>query len=163
MSERPFIPDWFWEIIDSTRPDLLALALRLEQLSRKDLLRYSHFYQVASDAVCHAWEGPFIDDEIGHLSEDSTEDLTDWIVSGGKESWLYATEPDVDLVALFLLSVQAERGEIDEPPQWTLDVTLEDRQGYQTPNGLAIPIFYERHNSNNEDFYEALEKLRAEM
>ena len=54
MSERPFTPDWFWEIIDTTRPDLLALADRLEALEREQLLNYYHFYEVASDVDVHS-------------------------------------------------------------------------------------------------------------
>lgn len=42
MPDRPFTPDWFWEILESTRPDLLALAGRLEPLEREQLLIYYH-------------------------------------------------------------------------------------------------------------------------
>jgi hypothetical protein len=160
MGERPFVPDWFWEIVDSTRPDLLALAEQLEKLDREQLLSYYHFYEVASDAVCHQWEGPYIDDEIRHLSEDGTQDLTYWIVSNGKDFWLRATEPDADLVELFWMSVEVDRGEIPDPPKWTSDVANDNRRGSQTPNYIAGAIYRERFDG---EFLDALEELRQKM
>ena len=61
------------------------------------------------------WAGPFIDAAIGHLSEDSTEDLCDWIVGQGSAIWAAACgAADATLVALFH-EAHAERA---RPGRW---------------------------------------------
>ena len=124
------------------------------------MLSYYHYYEVASDSVCHQWDGPYIDDEIEHLSEDSTQDLTYWIVSNGKDFWLRATEPEANLVELFWMSVKVARGEISDPPKWTSEVASDNRRGSQTPNYIAGAIYSERFDG---EFLDALHEFQQDL
>ncbi len=104
-----------WALIDASVPDPERFAAAVEGLDQDALIeRYADVF-AARQAVRVKWAGPWIDAAIGHLSEDSTEDLCDWIVGQGSEIWAGACgAADATLVALFH-AAHAERG---RPGRW---------------------------------------------
>lgn len=74
-------------LVDSARPSVAALRERLDALDADALVELLADLVDAAAEVRVKWEGPF-DPSLGVCwSEDSTEDLTDWIVSQGTDVW----------------------------------------------------------------------------
>ena len=88
-SEHP-IESWFWELLEKHKPNIDRLESSLRVLERPLLEKFLVYYHIASEMSCEPWNGPYINDSIGNLSEDSTEDLTDWIVAQGIDAWAYS-------------------------------------------------------------------------
>ena len=82
----------WWRLIGEAFPSTERLTAQLRALERDELLDFAGFVAESKLAVREPWEGPFIDDAIGHLSEDSTGDLTDWVVTQGQPYWSEAVE-----------------------------------------------------------------------
>ncbi|MCE3229975.1 MAG: hypothetical protein K0S32_4526 [Bacteroidetes bacterium] len=158
------IPSWFWEIIDNSKPDLIKLEQKLEQLDKETLENYYGFYKAASQDICEPWSGPFIDDSIGHLSEDSTSDLTDWIVSQGYDYWasisaLYEDEEAKEkaLVEAFWTEDKVSKeGKHGSLVKWTYTISNPTYKGYQSPGYLPIPIYKHKFKL---DIYDEEEKI----
>lgn len=74
-------------LLAETQPDVSALVRRLSDLDAESLLGLAADVVDASADVRVAWEGPL--DTSGDFcwSEDSTEDLTGWIVAQGEAYW----------------------------------------------------------------------------
>lgn len=77
----------WWRLLGEVFPSTERLQARLRGLERDELLDFAGFVAERRSAVRAPWDGPFIDAATGHLSEDSMEDLADWIVSQGKAYW----------------------------------------------------------------------------
>ncbi len=78
----------FWQIIADAKNDAKALAAILLEQSSEDL---RHFYTEFQWLSCQLQDAPFIefaavgDEEEGEgVSEDTMEDIADWVVSQGK-------------------------------------------------------------------------------
>ena len=78
-------PDWFWNILDSTRPSLAALEAWLVNAPKKRLEQFASAYELAAHSLRDYWDGPLVDGI--QYSEDDTEDLCNWIVAQGRELW----------------------------------------------------------------------------
>jgi hypothetical protein len=74
----------WWKLIETAFPSVERLVLALRVLSREELVSFGAHVTDLRYAVREPWNGPDIPG-VGVLSEDSTEDLTDWIVSQGRE------------------------------------------------------------------------------
>jgi hypothetical protein len=95
----------WWRLLREVFPSTERLQAQLRGLERDDLLDFAGFVAECTSAVREPWQGPFIDDAVGHLSEDSTQDLADWIVTQGKSYWSDAVGAnDEHLRACFELS-----------------------------------------------------------
>ena len=94
-----------WVLIDASMPDPERFVAAVAELEEDALIeRYADVF-TARQRVRVKWAGPFIDAAIGHLSEDSTEDLCDWVVGQGSAIWAAACgAADATLVALFAWS-----------------------------------------------------------
>jgi hypothetical protein len=77
----------FWRLLEAAFPSKDRLIAALDALPRQELVAFVIHVEAARWEVREEWEGPFIDDNIGHLSEDGTQNLTDWIVSQGEAFW----------------------------------------------------------------------------
>jgi hypothetical protein len=90
MPMEEFKPDqisqWFWQIIDSANFDRDKLKGVLKNFSAEEIAR---FHDEFEEAAVQLADAPFTDFMGGHLSEDSIKDVTECIVSQGKE---YFTE-----------------------------------------------------------------------
>jgi hypothetical protein len=140
------IPDWFWDLLESCRPNLQALASKLEALPRERLVAYAATYERAAEDLCDYWSGPMVDG--ARLSEDDTEDLCHWIVSQGPDVYRRALALRGQLQPLWLRYRASERGEDAEYPRWSVEVQNEAYRGYQSPSGIPHPIYEARFGSS---------------
>lgn len=79
------VPDWFWEVLEATRPRLSALELWLGSQPREILEAFALAYESAADSLADFSEGVSVDGDV--WSEDSTEDLCMWVVGQGCGLW----------------------------------------------------------------------------
>lgn len=86
MIESPEMPEWFWNLIEATKPSLALLSEKLQDLSQTQLEQWQQAYERAAEAIVPYWNGPDMGGEVGTLSEDGTEDFCNWIVSRGVNS-----------------------------------------------------------------------------
>jgi hypothetical protein len=56
------VPDWFWRMLDQTRPSVQALAALLETLPRDRVADFARHYRDTAEAVCEFSNGPVADD-----------------------------------------------------------------------------------------------------
>src|SRR5574338_1514895 len=88
-----------WALIDGSMPDPGRFAARVAELDAQQLVELYADVIDASAEVRAKWEGPYIPDFDGHLSEDSCEDFTDWVVGQGHEYWSRARGADDETLA----------------------------------------------------------------
>lgn len=150
MTKVPEIPDWFWNLIETTKPKLALLVGRLEALGQTDLEHWQKAYEDAAEAIVPYWDGPDIGGEVGTLSEDDTEEFCKWVVSQGRGLWQRATAPDADLKLLARLYWSAENGMVIDYPPWSDAVTKAEYRGYHDPSCIAYPIYRARFGKDLE-------------
>jgi len=148
------IPAWFWETLDSARPNLQALASFLENTSRQTLIEFATFYREASQEACEYWNGPIVDDIP--FSEDDTEDLCNWVVSQGKSVWERAIASRRSLEPIVRL--YRENDGKASSTSWTTHVDNAEYLGYQAPEHIAFAIFRTRFA---DDLTDVLEERRG--
>jgi hypothetical protein len=142
-------PDWFWKLIDSTRPDLQRLETWLLSASREEIEQFAMAYEIAAESVGEYWAGPDVDGV--QFSEDDTEDLCKWVVSQGQTFWESAISGEPSLVELARLYWRAEDGEIPELPNWTTEVANPQHEGYQSPEYIAYGVYESRFGESLSD------------
>ncbi len=92
-------------------PDPARFAARVEALSAEQLIELGADAIDARSEVREKWEGPFIPDLEGCLSEDSCEDFTDWVLGQGHDYWWAARGRDDEaLAAMFAEDVRERNG-----------------------------------------------------
>src|SRR5713226_10200850 len=102
-------PEWFWRVLDSTRPDLQRLEAWLETASKEQVEQFAHAFEIAAAAVCDFWDGPEVDGVV--YSEDDTEDLCKWVVGQGRDLWKSVVDGDRTLANVARLkSEEADDG-----------------------------------------------------
>jgi hypothetical protein len=79
------VPEWFWEVLDTTRPSLLALERWLGDQPGTVLVEFARAYLEAAEALADYAQGVVVDGFV--WSEDSTEDLCLWVVGQGRDLW----------------------------------------------------------------------------
>ncbi|HEY5927275.1 MAG TPA: hypothetical protein VIV11_36560 [Kofleriaceae bacterium] len=107
----------WWRLIESSFPSVDELVVAMRALSRQELLELGVHIRQCRLLIREPWNGPDIP-SLGVLSEDSTEDFTDWIVSQGEDYWRAANDgDDAHLVTCFELydSVRRKPG---HPRAW---------------------------------------------
>lgn len=100
-------PRW-WTLLGDAFPDVPRLEEALRALGRDELIAFALFVQEARWSIREPWSGPVIPG-IGALSEDSTEDLTDWIVLQGREYWARVVAGNDERLAGCFADYQAAR------------------------------------------------------
>lgn len=155
----PNIPPSFWTLLAEARPSLRVLEAELGELSQSRLESFIVSYAVASDAIREPSEGIDIDG-VGILSEDSTEDFCEWIVSQGESVWQYARSSEASLTALFERMETGGRLESYQLSLWSNEVAMKEHRGYQAPKALAIITLQERFGV---DYYSDWERIHDEQ
>ena len=136
------IPEWFWELLDASRPSLQLLVDALEARPKEDLVAFARAFEEAAEEVCDYWDGPVVDDVP--FSEDGTEDLCKWVVSQGRELWQQAvskTIPLDDLVRLYWAS--GDSRDVAHP-RWETTVNKAAYDGWRSPAAIVYAIFATR-------------------
>lgn len=76
--------EWFWDVIERAQRSQVCLEEILRNLRKDELIRFDHeFHQ----AACLLADTPYTNHLPGY-SEDSLDDLTQWIVSQGRAYYL---------------------------------------------------------------------------
>jgi hypothetical protein len=136
------VPDWFWDILDSTRPNLQRLIEWLEAATREQLIEFQRSYDEAAQEVCDFWSGPTVDGVT--LSEDDTEDFCRWIVSQGRIFWEQVVKAS-DLESFVRIYWAAER------PNWDSFVINPMYRGFQSPGIIGHAVFESRFHESLDD------------
>ncbi|MBZ5715907.1 hypothetical protein [Nannocystis pusilla] len=136
-----------WELLDASMPDPDRFAALVAEQSAEQLVALYADVVDASSEVRDKWEGPYIPELDACLSEDSCEDLTDWIVGQGHDYWSRARGADDEALA----AMWQEAGREDEAGR--------GRWNAETP---AIgPSFYDsyarRFDDEDGQFLDAVE------
>ncbi|KJY37052.1 hypothetical protein [Streptomyces sp. NRRL S-495] len=133
--EPDHVPDWFWEVLDATRPRLSALELWLESRSREELEAFASAYESAAESLADFSEGVSVDGDV--WSEDSTEDLCLWVVGQGYSLWNSVIVGDLRLE-------EAARMYLGRAPllpegvaPWDGEVSNPEHRGYQSPGAIV--------------------------
>lgn len=104
---RPY--ERLWSLIAAAFPKAGAFKKHVDKLSGPDLVTLYADCIAASDEVRPKYEGPFVPELDGCLSEDDMEDLTDWILGQGYDVWLKARAADDAALVAQYQAMQAER------------------------------------------------------
>jgi len=142
-----------WSMLAASIPDRRHFADAVAALDREGLIQRHADVIQARDEIRMKYDGPYIDEKIEYLSEDSTEDLADWIVGQGHDYWTRARgADDATLAAMFAEYAAERRG---APGRW---------DGRTPPMG---PSFYEsnrkRFENHDDDDDEFLDAVLAEL
>lgn len=142
---RPY--ERLWSLLESSERDPDRFEALVAKLDADELVKCYADVIDASGDVRPKWEGPLVPDLGGCLSEDATEDLTDWIVGQGYDVWAKACGADDE--ALVVLFEEASRERVgDDEGRWG---------GRRTPPiGPAFYASYVRR-FDEDDFWDALE------
>jgi hypothetical protein len=143
------VPDWFWQLLDSSRPILQDLAAKLEVLPREELVAYAATYERAVQSLCDAWAGPEVDGI--QFSEDDTEDLCRWVVSEGQELYVQAVALQGRLASIVPRYWASERGDDREHPSWSVQLENEAYRGHQSPRDIVYAIYEARFGASLHD------------
>jgi hypothetical protein len=136
-------PDWFWNILDSTRPSLAALETWLVNAPKEQLEEFANVYELAAQSLCDYWDGPLVDNL--QYSEDDTEDLCNWVVSQGRELWQRVRAGDIDIGCVASILSKGEFHLLPVPTeQWSTEVSNPKHRGYQDPALIAMGVYFTR-------------------
>ncbi|MFB7469655.1 hypothetical protein [Kitasatospora sp. NPDC056184] len=152
--ESDDVPDWFWDVLEATRPRLSALELWLESRPREVLEAFALAYEAAADSLADFSEGVRVEGDA--WSEDDTEDLCFWVVGQGRGLWgsVLSGERSLEEAARLYL------GRAPLPPDhvvpWDAEVANPAHRGYQSPGSIVHGVYRSRFA---EDLHERLEGL----
>ena len=136
-------PDWFWDVLQSTRPSLAKLEAWLVDASEEKLEQFASAYELAAQSVCDYWDGPIV--EGVQYSEDDTEDVCNWIVSQGHGLWRCVQVGDIDIERIATAISKGEFRLLPTPTEeWTKEVSDPKHYGYQDPALIAAGVYYSR-------------------
>lgn len=102
--QLPPIEPWFWKLIEQAWSDFELLCNQLRTMDLQRLEQFVAWFVLASQYTRDPWDGPYVSEIGGHLSEDDMQDLNDWIVAQGKRAWVYARSNAADWDEIFRLA-----------------------------------------------------------
>ncbi|WP_406088236.1 hypothetical protein [Kitasatospora purpeofusca] len=143
--------DWFWEVLESTRPRLSALESWLESQPREVLEAFALAYESAAESLADFSDGVSVDGDV--WSEDSTEDLCMWVVGQGRGLWssvVVGDRPLEDVARTYLGRAPLLP---DGVPLWDEEVSDPGHRGYQSPGAIVHGVYRTRFA---EDLHERL-------
>ncbi|KOV38015.1 hypothetical protein ADK60_03165 [Streptomyces sp. XY431] len=133
--EPDHVPDWFWEVLDATRPRLSALELWLESRSREELEAFALAYESAAESLADFSEGVSVDGDV--WSEDSTEDLCMWVVGQGYSLWNSVIVGDLRLEEAARMYLGRAPLLPEGAAPWDGEVSNPEHRGYQSPGAIV--------------------------
>jgi hypothetical protein len=110
------IPEWLWRVIEQTKPSSEKLIQWFESVEKERIVQFYVAFDYASQEISDYSAGVRIDNYV--FSEDSMEDLCDWIVSQGKDLWEQSTGETADLVAIARIYLDVENDPNAKYPKW---------------------------------------------
>lgn len=128
-------PDWFWDVIEVTRPNVAALAAWLVAAPKATVEQFGFHYDTAALDLADYSSGIEVDGT--GWSEDDMADLCHWIVGQGRAYWQSVIEGDRTLLA-------AARTYGDDANHWHIKVSDPEHRGYQSPGNIAHGVYWSR-------------------
>ena len=144
------ILEWFWTVLESARPDLGRLASWLEAATRTEIEAFTRKFSEAKEAVANYSDGVQVDGTV--FSEDSMEDLCEWIVAQGRDFWEAAVSGGTDLAELAREYLAEESGRAASRA-WDASALGEKYRGYRSAYYLAFGVYRARFDA---DLYDAI-------
>ena len=141
-----------WLMLAASMPERRRFADAVAALDREGLIQRHADVIQARDEIRMKWDGPYIDAEIGHLSEDSTEDLADWIVGQGHAYWARARGADDPTLAAMFAEYAAERR--GAPGRW---------DGRTPPMGPSFHASNHARFPDEEEHEDLLDAVHTEL
>jgi hypothetical protein len=129
------VPDWFWDVIEAARPNLMALESWLVAAPKATVEQYGFHYDTASLALAEYASAIEVDGTV--WSEDDMADLCHWIVGEGRTYWQSVVDGDRTLL-------EAARTYGDPAHHWNDEVANPNHRGYQSPWGIAHGVYWSR-------------------
>ena len=117
--------EWFWRVLESAEGSSSRLAEVLGGMEREEIIRFHREFKYAAERLA---DEPFSEYLRGR-SEDGIADLTDWIVSQGREAYA---------------------GVLADPASMPADL---EPDGEDLLSGVTDQVFYKRFGENIT-FYE---------
>ncbi|MER7705058.1 hypothetical protein ABTX81_19455 [Kitasatospora sp. NPDC097605] len=144
--------DWFWEVLETTHPQLSALESWLGSRPREALEAFALAYESAADELADFSEGVSVDGDV--WSEDSTEDLCLWVVGQGRGLWSAVVAGDLALEEAARLYPGRTPPLPDQAAPWDEVVSDPRHRGYQSPAAIVHGVYRSRFG---EDLHERLD------
>jgi hypothetical protein len=146
------IPEWFWQVLDSTKPRLPALEAWLEAQPRRTVEHFAAAYVEAAGMLGDYSDGVVVDG-VG-WSEDAMEDLYNWIVSQGHDYWAAVVSGEYPLADVIEVYLDRPAPLGPAPVRWTDDVSNPAHKGYQAPQYIAHGVYFTRFG---EEIYDHID------
>ncbi|MEE1736537.1 hypothetical protein PUR49_08490 [Streptomyces sp. BE147] len=144
-------PDWFWDVLDATRPRLSALEAWLQAQPRRILEEFALAYLDAAESLTDFSEGVRVDG--ADWSEDSTEDLCLWVVGQGHRFWYAVITGEWELAEAAQVYLGCPSPLSGEVIRWDQVVSDPEHRGYQSPDAIVHGVCRTRFA---EDLHERL-------
>ncbi|MER6360478.1 hypothetical protein [Kitasatospora sp. NPDC001527] len=145
------VPEWFWDVLEATRPRLSALEAWLGSQPREVLEEFALAQLEAAEALADFAEGVIVDGD--GWSEDSTEDLCLWVVGQGRAFWQRVVTGELGLDE----AARAYLGRTPPLPEgtvaWDGVVADPEHRGYQSSAAIVHGVYRTRFG---EDLAERL-------
>ncbi len=148
-SEPPF-EEWFWPLLESSKPSLRALCRKLEALSKEQLFCFQRQY---ADAMDYVYRDHWDDPELPPTVRESGlgDDFRAWVVSQGK-AFYYEVRSNPDRLQKYLDTFEAcDTGSGFAELRWDREVDRDEYRGYQCPSMIAFPIFEARFGKSMKE------------
>jgi hypothetical protein len=145
------VSQWFWLVLEQTKPDLGRLATWLEAASRAEIEDFAREFRRAKEHVVADYsKGIEVDGVI--FSEDGTEDFCDWVVAQGRDFWQAAVASRADLSGLAREYQGAEEsGSKAASRAWNASALGQKYRGSHSPRLLAYAIYDARFGADLDD------------
>lgn len=139
------IPQWFWDLLATSKCSLRNLSRKLEVLSKEQLQQYHIVFEDAKSCVNpSSWEEcyPFLEDDC---SEDHGDDFAAWTVMQGMKFYEH--------VCVHPEKIQDFLNQFDKSDSsWDEKVDRDEYQGYARADYIVSAVYEQRFN---EDLHEA--------
>lgn len=136
------IPEWFWHVLHATRPNLSALESWLSSQPKQTLETFALAYLDAASELADYSEGVPIEGQ--RWSEDSTEDLCQWVVSQGHEFWHSVLTGEKGGLAEAARAYEGNPSACADLTDWDDEVTNPEHRGYQSPDAIVYGVYRTR-------------------
>lgn len=120
-------------------------------MDKESLENFYGFFEILAMDLCDYTDGPFLNDEIGYLSEDGAEDLCVWIVSQGKTYWDSVLKEEKSLKDTFFVMSDVQVGKSEAAMKWKYDVVNPKYNGLGHQS-LAIALYQDRFEEDLLDY-----------
>jgi hypothetical protein len=145
------VSQWFWLVLEQTRPDLGRLATWLEAASRAEIEDFAREFRRAKARVIADYSKRIEFDGVT-FSEEVTEDFCDWIVAQGRRIWQAAVASRAYVSGLAREYQRAkESGSKAASRAWNGSALGQKYPGSHSPRLLAHAVYDARFGADLDD------------